>query len=182
MPIVRNTSLARLKAGQLSIGFGAGALRTRRHPEEFAKAAGFDWLFIDMEHGAISVHEATQLCHRRAADQAVTPIVRVLAAAPSTKARARALDNGALGVVVPHVDTARPGQDGRRRACASRRAAPAPGAAPPLRLRLRPAAGRRGPGGAQERPGPRRRHDRDAAEAVASCARASPPPRASTCC
>lgn len=101
MAIIQNTSLARLRAGQLSIGFGAGALRTVATPL-FAKAAGFDWLFVDMEHGAFSVHEATQLCIA-ALSTGVTPIVRVCFGALDEATRA--LDNGALGIVVPHVDT-----------------------------------------------------------------------------
>jgi len=101
MPIIQNTSLARLLAGILSIGFGAGALRTVATPM-FAKAAGFDWLFIDMEHGAFSVNEATQLCIA-ALPTGVTPIVRVCFGALDEATRA--LDNGALGIVIPHVDT-----------------------------------------------------------------------------
>jgi 2-keto-3-deoxy-L-rhamnonate aldolase RhmA len=49
------------------------------------------------------VHEATQLC-LAALPTGVTPIVRVCAGALDEGTRA--LDNGALGVVVPHVDTA----------------------------------------------------------------------------
>jgi 2-keto-3-deoxy-L-rhamnonate aldolase RhmA len=101
MAIIKNTSLARLRAGQLSLGFGAGALRTVATPM-LAKAAGFDWLFIDMEHGAFSINEATQLCIA-ALPTGVTPIVRVCFDALDEATRA--LDNGALGIVVPHVDT-----------------------------------------------------------------------------
>ena len=61
MALIANTALERLRAGKLSIGFGAGVLRSVATPL-MAKAAGYDWLFIDMEHGAFSVHEATQLC------------------------------------------------------------------------------------------------------------------------
>jgi 2-keto-3-deoxy-L-rhamnonate aldolase RhmA len=68
-----------------------------------AAATDHDWLFIDMEHGALSVHEASQICIA-ALPTGVTPIVRVCAGALDEGTRA--LDNGALGVVVPHVDTA----------------------------------------------------------------------------
>ncbi|MCW3474395.1 HpcH/HpaI aldolase family protein [Limobrevibacterium gyesilva] len=101
MAIIQNTSLRRLRAGKLSIGFGAGQLRTVATPL-MAKAAGYDWLFIDMEHGAFSVNEATQLCIA-ALPTGVTPIVRVCTDALDEATRA--LDNGALGIVVPHVDT-----------------------------------------------------------------------------
>jgi 2-keto-3-deoxy-L-rhamnonate aldolase RhmA len=101
MPIIQNNALARLRAGKTAIGFGAGALRTVATPM-LAKAAGYDWLFIDMEHGAFSVNEATQLCIA-ALPTGVTPIVRVCTDALDEGTRA--LDNGALGIVVPHVDT-----------------------------------------------------------------------------
>jgi len=68
-----------------------------------AAACGFDWLFIDMEHGAMSVDDATRMC-MAALSQGVTPIVRCCKEALFEGARC--LDNGAMGVVVPHVDTA----------------------------------------------------------------------------
>ena len=124
MPIIQNTALARLRAGKLSIGFGAGALRTVATPM-LARAAGFDWLFVDMEHGAFSINEATQLCIA-ALPTGVTPIVRVCFDALDEATRA--LDNGALGIVVPHVDTPAADSASPRR-CAIRRAATALGAA-----------------------------------------------------
>ncbi len=102
MALIANTALERLRAGKTAIGFGAGVLRSVATPL-IAKAAGYDWLFIDMEHGAFSVHEATQLCIA-ALPTGVTPIVRVCTDALDEGTRA--LDNGALGIVVPHVDTA----------------------------------------------------------------------------
>ncbi len=101
LPIIPNAALHRLRAGELALGFGVDHLRTTATPM-IAKAAGFDWLFIDMEHGAFSVHEATQLC-LAALPYGVTPIVRICADALDEGTRA--LDNGAQGVVVPHVDT-----------------------------------------------------------------------------
>ncbi len=101
MPLIANTALERLRAGKTAIGFGAGVLRSVATPL-LAKASGYDWLFIDMEHGAFSVHEATQLCIA-ALPTGVTPIVRVCTDALDEGTRA--LDNGALGIVVPHVDT-----------------------------------------------------------------------------
>jgi 2-keto-3-deoxy-L-rhamnonate aldolase RhmA len=99
--IIPNAALRRLRAGELALGFGVHHLRTAATPM-LAKAAGFDWLFIDMEHGAFSVQEATQLC-LAALPVGVTPIVRVCADALDVATRA--LDNGAQGIVVPHVDT-----------------------------------------------------------------------------
>ena len=100
--IIPNATLHVLRGGGLALGFGVSALRSSATPM-MAKAAGYDWLFIDMEHGAFSVHDATQLC-LAALPSGVTPIVRVCTDALDEGTRA--LDNGAQGVVVPHVDTA----------------------------------------------------------------------------
>ena len=101
MPIIPNPSLARLRAGQVSIGFGVHHLRTVATPA-LAKAAGYDWLFIDMEHGAFSVQEATQLC-MASLPVGIAPLVRVCTDALDEGTRA--LDNGAQGIIIPHVDT-----------------------------------------------------------------------------
>ncbi len=87
----------------MAIGFGVHHLRSVAAPV-LAAATGHDWLFIDTEHGAFSVQETTQLCIA-ALPTGVTPIVRVCAGAIDEATRA--LDNGALGIVVPHVDTAK---------------------------------------------------------------------------
>jgi 2-keto-3-deoxy-L-rhamnonate aldolase RhmA len=101
MALIPNTTLAKLRAGKTAIGFSVNQLRSVSVPL-MAKTAGFDWLFIDMEHGAFSVHEATQLCIA-ALPAGVTPIVRVCAGAFDEGTRA--LDNGAQGLVIPHVST-----------------------------------------------------------------------------
>jgi 2-keto-3-deoxy-L-rhamnonate aldolase RhmA len=101
MPIIPNAALARLRAGKLSLSFGLHHLRTVAAPA-LAKAAGYDSLGIDMEHGAFSVQEATQLC-LAALPVGIAPIVRVCFDALDEGTRV--LDNGAQGVVVPHVDT-----------------------------------------------------------------------------
>ena len=101
LPIYPNATLHRLRAGQVALGFGVHHLRTAATPM-LARAAGYDWLFIDTEHGAFSVQEATQIC-LAALPLGITPVVRVCADALDEATRA--LDNGAQGIVVPHVDT-----------------------------------------------------------------------------
>jgi 2-keto-3-deoxy-L-rhamnonate aldolase RhmA len=103
MPLVENAAKRKMQAGGVALGFGVHHLRTSAVPM-LAKASGHDWIFIDTEHGAFSVQEATQLCIA-ALPVGVTPIVRVCAGALDEGTRA--LDNGALGIVVPHVDTAK---------------------------------------------------------------------------
>lgn len=99
---IANPVRARLLAGEPALGIGVRAVLG----VEIARAmrtAGYDWLFIDLEHGAMSLQTACQIAIA-ALDAGIAPLVRVphgeLAMAT------RALDNGALGVVVPHVDSA----------------------------------------------------------------------------
>jgi 2-keto-3-deoxy-L-rhamnonate aldolase RhmA len=102
MALTISTTRQRLKAGKMALGFGVHHLRTVAAPL-LAAATGQDWIFIDSEHGAFNIQEITQLCIA-ALPTGVTPIVRVCAGAIDEATRA--LDNGALGIVVPHVDTA----------------------------------------------------------------------------
>jgi 2-keto-3-deoxy-L-rhamnonate aldolase RhmA len=103
MALFANYTKRKMQAGQVALGFGVHHLRSVAAPM-LAKASGHDWMFIDTEHGAFSVQETTQLCIA-ALPTGVTPIVRVCAGAIDEATRA--LDNGALGIVIPHVDTAK---------------------------------------------------------------------------
>jgi len=101
MSLVENKTLRKMRAGELALGFGVHAMRGSLVPT-LAQAAGYDWLFIDMEHGALSVDQACEVSMAALA-VGITPIVRVCSGALHDGTRA--LDNGAMGVVVPHVDT-----------------------------------------------------------------------------
>ena len=50
MPLAPNRVKQRLAQDQLALGFGVHHLRTGA-TGMIAAAAGYDWLFIDMEHG-----------------------------------------------------------------------------------------------------------------------------------
>jgi 2-keto-3-deoxy-L-rhamnonate aldolase RhmA len=102
MPLPVNQVRKRLDEGGIALGFGVHHLRGSA-VGMIAAASGFDWLFIDMEHGAMSVDDASRIAIA-ALSQGVTPIVRVCKDAIFEGTRC--LDNGAMGVVVPHVDTA----------------------------------------------------------------------------
>ena len=101
MPVMCSDALKRIRAGEMSLGLGVHHLRGSAVPM-LAKAAGYDWLFIDSEHGVISPHDISQIC-LAALPTGVAPIVRICSGALDEGTRA--LDNGALGIVVPHVDT-----------------------------------------------------------------------------
>ena len=98
---IRNVAREKLEQGQLALGVGIRMTRS----VEIAKAmavAGFDWLFLDMEHGVMSLEACAQIS-TAALDAGIAPIARV----PNGEyaIATRALDNGALGIVIPHVDT-----------------------------------------------------------------------------
>ena len=95
-----NAAKQKLEAGELAIGVG---LRMPRVVEigKMMKTAGYDWLFIDMEHNSMSIDDAAQISVA-AQSAGITPIVRV----PGFQHfhASRALDTGAQGIVIPHVD------------------------------------------------------------------------------
>jgi 2-keto-3-deoxy-L-rhamnonate aldolase RhmA len=68
-----------------------------------AAAAGYDAIYVDLEHTATSLETAAMLCSS-ALGAGICGLVRV----PSQDASviARVLDNGAVGVIVPHVNSA----------------------------------------------------------------------------
>ncbi|WP_328616731.1 aldolase/citrate lyase family protein [Amycolatopsis sp. NBC_00355] len=71
-------------------------------PVEIMAYAGFDFVVIDLEHAPLDLQTAYRLINSAAA-LGVTPIVRV----PDTTASTiqKILDAGAMGILVPHVDT-----------------------------------------------------------------------------
>lgn len=101
MTITPNYAKERLKQGKTSLGF---QIRRLYGPDivRIAKACDYDHLFIDMEHGAMDLETASQMCVS-ALDAGITPLVRV----PGHEHfhAARILDNGAMGVIIPHVST-----------------------------------------------------------------------------
>jgi 2-keto-3-deoxy-L-rhamnonate aldolase RhmA len=102
MSTVPNHTLRQLRAGKLAIGLGLRQARTV-DTAQLARTAGFDWLFIDCEHNSMGPDTAAQIsCASLAVG--ITPVVRV--AGLEHWHASRMLDNGAQGIVVPHVDSA----------------------------------------------------------------------------
>jgi 2-keto-3-deoxy-L-rhamnonate aldolase RhmA len=113
MTAIPNHALRQLRAGKLAIGMGVNQARTVGIAT-MAKTAGFDWLFIDSEHGSLDGDTVAQIATASLA-AGVTPIVRV--AGFEHWHASRMLDNGAQGIVFPHVDSS---QDAQRVANACR--------------------------------------------------------------
>jgi 2-keto-3-deoxy-L-rhamnonate aldolase RhmA len=97
-----NAAKDRLAQNGLALGIGVRAMRGVE-VARVMKTAGYDFLFIDLEHGATSVETAAAISVA-ALDAGICPMVRV----PHGELAlgTRCLDAGALGIVIPHVDTA----------------------------------------------------------------------------
>src|SRR5438067_481730 len=102
MSAVPNHALRQLRAGKLAIGLGLRQARTV-DTAQIAKTCGYDWLFIDCEHNSMDLDTAAQIAAASLA-VGITPIARV--AVFEHWHASRMLDNGAQGIVFPHVDTA----------------------------------------------------------------------------
>ena len=100
--MTKNTAKARLREGGTAVGTMVSEMWTEEVAYVLA-AAGFDFLVIDTEHGSADT-ESLQRISRGARSAGIAPLVRV----PDIGYPfiARALDAGALGVMVPHVETA----------------------------------------------------------------------------
>jgi 4-hydroxy-2-oxoheptanedioate aldolase len=70
---------------------------------QIAATAGFDTLYIDVEHASVSLETTSQICIAALA-AGIAPFVRVPANTPEYISRV--LDGGALGIIAPHVGSA----------------------------------------------------------------------------
>jgi 4-hydroxy-2-oxoheptanedioate aldolase len=103
----RGDVVSRLRAGLPVLAFGVRGSRT---PEiaRVAKASGHDVIWIDLEHSAIAIDAAAQIC-AAALDLRLTPFVRI----PEREygVIGRLLDGGALGIIAPRIETQAQAQD-----------------------------------------------------------------------
>jgi 4-hydroxy-2-oxoheptanedioate aldolase len=97
----------RLRARHKIIALGVRASRTT-DTVRWAKAAGYDTIWIDMEHSSLPVDTVAQLCSC-AVDLGLMPWVRVPERDYGTINRV--LDGGALGIIVPRVETVQQARD-----------------------------------------------------------------------
>jgi 4-hydroxy-2-oxoheptanedioate aldolase len=68
-----------------------------------ARTAGFDTLYVDLEHSSLSLDTCGQIC-MAALEAGIAPFVRVPANTPEYISRV--LAGGALGVIAPHIRSA----------------------------------------------------------------------------
>jgi 2-dehydro-3-deoxyglucarate aldolase/4-hydroxy-2-oxoheptanedioate aldolase len=95
-----NTVKQAMREGRLQLGTNFSQLRSQDAIRILA-AAGFDWAFLDGEHGGFDLETLQDLC-RIAVKVGLSPIVRV--ADLQYSLIARALDCGAEGVIFPRVE------------------------------------------------------------------------------
>jgi len=95
------TIRARLSKGGLSIG--SWMQIPNSSIAEIIGHAGYDWVAVDMEHGAIAVHQLPDLFRALELGQTL-PLARLAQGHP--KDCKQALDAGAGGVIVPMVESA----------------------------------------------------------------------------
>jgi 2-keto-3-deoxy-L-rhamnonate aldolase RhmA len=98
----KNSVKQALAAGQVQLGCAFAQLRSQEVARILA-AAGFDWAFVDMEHGGFDYETVQDIC-RISSYVGFTPIVRV----PDMQYPlvARALDCGSGGIIFPRVESA----------------------------------------------------------------------------
>src|SRR5262245_30947724 len=106
MDNIPNHTKRQLASGELALGMGVRNSRTV-DIATVAKTCDFDWLFIDMEHSSLDVDLASQLA-MAALGAGIAPIVRI----PGHEHyhASRLLDNGAQGIVAPHVESVQEAQ------------------------------------------------------------------------
>jgi len=101
--LLRNTVKDKLARDQVVTSMIVRLVRTVEIAQ-IARSAGFDSFYVDMEHNSFSFDTTGQLCMAGLA-AGISPFVRVPSIAPHYISRA--LDGGALGVIAPHVHSAR---------------------------------------------------------------------------
>jgi 2-keto-3-deoxy-L-rhamnonate aldolase RhmA len=90
-----------LKEGKVQIGCSFSQLRSPEVATILGKA-GFDWTYLDSEHGGFDLETLQDLC-RAAVAAGMMPIVRIADVQYSLVARA--LDCGGMGILLPRIES-----------------------------------------------------------------------------
>jgi len=101
--ILQNQLLSRLKNNEV---VSSMSIRLVKGIEiaQIAKTAGFDSIYVDLEHSSFSLETTSQIC-MASLQIGLAPFVRVPANTPEWISRV--LDVGALGIIAPHVRSAK---------------------------------------------------------------------------
>lgn len=102
MGLIPNITKELLARGEVAIGFSVLHSRTA-NIANIAKSCGYDWLWVDGEHGFMSTQTATDICIA-ALGCGITPLVRV--PGPEDFHVSKMLDGGAQGIIFPHINNA----------------------------------------------------------------------------
>jgi len=95
----KNKALARWRAGERTVGAWLALPNT--HTAEMMANAGFDWVCVDLQHGLIDYSDLVRMLPAISTSEA-TPLVRV--SGHHASEIMKALDAGAMGVIVPLVN------------------------------------------------------------------------------
>src|ERR1700733_6390866 len=99
---MENRLKRKLADGALTFCMGVNQARTP-NITMIAAAAGFDAIYVDLEHNPTSLETASMLCVA-AIGAGITPMVRI--GSQDGHLAARVLDGGAQGLMVPHINSA----------------------------------------------------------------------------
>lgn len=99
--MIKNTMKEKLLSGRPALG--VSVMIPSPQVVEMIGRLRFDWVLIDCEHGTISL-ESLELMVMAAEASGITPIARPESNEP--EAILRVMDRGAMGVQVPHVNSA----------------------------------------------------------------------------
>ena len=97
----KNRMKEKLRAGEPV--YGVSVMIPSPQIVEMVGAAGFDWVLLDCEHGALTL-ESVELMAMAAEACGITAIARPVTRSPEHILQV--LDRGVMGVQVPHVNTA----------------------------------------------------------------------------
>ncbi len=100
--LTRNPLKTLLAAGGVAVSMSVRIMRGHEIGR-IAAGAGFDTLYVDLEHSVLSLETTARICHA-AREAGVAPLVRL----PAVDAAliGRVLDGGAMGLILPHLENA----------------------------------------------------------------------------
>ncbi|KAH8700937.1 Pyruvate/Phosphoenolpyruvate kinase [Talaromyces proteolyticus] len=101
--MLQNNLLQKVSENHICKAFGIKVVKSNE-VILLAKAAGYDAVFIDLEHSVLSTQDASILCSSALLSK-ITPFVRVPYQCGQGFVQ-RVLDGGAMGIIFPHINTA----------------------------------------------------------------------------